>query len=209
LYQAAGIARDDSGLVAAYGPQAVYKVNIETGNMEELLQHDKFDYLLPRNDSEGNLYCIRRPYSPPGFISPVKSVLNILTFPFRFVFAIFRFLEAFTKLFTEKPFKPAGPQVTAGIENKYVRVLGQTIDLAKLSKKSAFRNEPSLVPRSWELIKVAKEGNIQVIAHNVSSYFIDQSGQVHITNGFRISKLDQGRISFVCRHKLIENLQVG
>lgn len=143
LYQSAGIARNDEGIAILYGPEGIYKINIETKKLTEIIADDRFDYLLPQDDSEENLYCIRRPYAQPGYSSIFSKILSIITFPFRFVVAIVRFLETFTRLFAENPYKPVGPQPKQSIENKYITVLGQTINLAKLQKRAGFNSEPS------------------------------------------------------------------
>ncbi len=209
FYQSAGIARDEQGFPVLYGPESIYKINTETKKLTEIIANDHFDYLLPQDDSEGNLYCIRRPYKQPGHTTFLNQILSVITFPVRFVVAIVRFLETFTRLFSENPYKPAGPQVRQLIENKYIRVLGETINLAKIQKRAGFNTEPSLVPKSWELIKISKNGDIQLIAQHVSSFDIDNNNQIHITNGFRISKVYDKQTNLICKYKIIENLQVG
>lgn len=208
LYQTAGIARGKEGFVVAYGPEAIHKVRIDTGDITELLSDDKYDYLLPRDDMNGNLYCIRRPYLHPYYVSPLKILINILTFPVRFVIAIVNFLNAFTKLFSQKPFTPIGPDIRPGIENKYINVLGRTIDLAKLQRSTKSIDRASLVPKSWELVKLSKEGQLETIAKKVSSFDIDTNGNVHFTNGFRVNELIESQAKTVFRHRVIENIKV-
>jgi hypothetical protein len=208
LYQTAGIARGKEGFVVAYGPEAIHKVRIDTGDITELLSDDKYDYLLPRDDMNGNLYCIRRPYLQPYYVSPLKMLINILTFPVRFVIAIVNFLNAFTKLFSQKPFTQIGPDIRPGIENKYINVLGRTIDLAKLQRSTKSIDRASLVPKSWELVKLSKEGQLETIAEKVSSFDIDTNGNVHFTNGFRVNELIEAHAKTVFRHRVIENIKV-
>ncbi len=208
LYQTAGIARGEEGFVVAYGPEAIHKVRIDTGDITELLSDDKYDYLLPRDDMNGNLYCIRRPYLHPYYVSPLKILINILTFPVRFVIAIVNFLNAFTKLFSQKPFTQIGPDIRPRIENKYINVLGRTIDLAKLQRSTKSFDRASLVPKSWELVKLSKEGQLETIAKKVSSFDIDTKGNVHFTNGFRVNELIEAQAKTVFRHRVIENIKV-
>jgi len=208
LYQTAGIARGEEGFVVAYGPEAIHKVRIDTGDITELLSDDKYDYLLPRDDMNGNLYCIRRPYLQPYYVSPLKILINILTFPVRFVIAIVNFLNAFTKLFSERTFTPIGPDIRPRIENKYINVLGRTIDLAKIQRSTKSIDRASLVPKSWELVKLSKEGQLETIAKKVSSFDIDTNGNVHFTNGFRVNELIEAQAKTVFRHRVIENIKV-
>ncbi len=209
LYQTAGIARGEDGFVMAYGPEAIHKVRIDTGEITELLSDDKCDYLLPKDDKNGNLYCIRRPYQQPYYVSPWKILLSILTFPIRFIIAIVNFLNAFTKLFNEKPIQPAGPDVRPKFENKYINVLGRTINLAKLQKSNKSIDNASLVPRNWELVKLSNDGQLEVVAKKVSSFDIDQDGNVHFTNGFRVNELTAAQTEMLFRYRIIENLKVS
>jgi len=207
FFQSAGIVRDENGFILMYGPETICSLNLKTEEIQVILSDDRFDYLLPKDDSQGNLYCIRRPHLGPRYGSIWRTLWNILCFPFRFIVAVFYFLEAFTKLFNQKPFQTEGPDFKQPIKNKYLTVLGQTIDLAKIRK--GFRNldNVSLVPRTWELIKISQDGKIEVIAAKVSSYDIDADNKIHITNGFRVNKLmgDKSQISF--KYNLIEDVK--
>ena len=123
--------------------------------------------------------------------------------------AIVNFLNVFTELFSKKPMRPDGPNVQPQAKNKYVRVLGQTIDLAKIQRSSPGLDNVSLVPGSWELIKLAVDGSIERIASCVSSYDIDQAGNVHYTNGYKVSQVSDSKPSVKFRHKIIEGLRVA
>jgi hypothetical protein len=208
LYQTAGIGRNEEGFVWGYGPEAINKVNINSGEITTLLTEDKYDFLSPKDDEQGNIYCIRRPYRAPGYTSPIKMLWYVVTFPVRLIIAILRFLDAFTKLFSREPMRTAGPSVQLPVKNKYVRVLGQTIDMAKVRRNARFSNEPSLVPKSWELIKLDKQGKISVISKRVSSFDIDDNNQVHITNGFRVKRLVGDTMQTAFKFNIIELLKV-
>jgi len=208
LYQTAGIARDEAGFAAAHSPEAINRINLDTDEVTELVSDDRYDYLLPKEDAAGNLYCIRRPYRRPGHQSPLKTLLYVVMFPFHFLVAIVRFLNVFTKLFSGEPPRAAGPDMRPSIENKYVRVLGQTIYLAKVERSSRYRREPTLVPRSWELVRLSRDGQMEVVAGAVSSFDVDEQGGIHFTNGFRVSELSGGSTATVFKHKIIENIRV-
>jgi hypothetical protein len=118
------------------------------------------------------------------------------------------FLKAFTELFNRKAMRPDGPQVQARQQNKYVRVLGRTIDLARIQRNTRDAENASLVPGSWELIKISPEGNIEKIARNVSSYDIDDEGNVHLTNGYRVKEIGDSGTVTAFKHNIIENIKV-
>jgi hypothetical protein len=209
LYQSSGLARSEEGFLMAFGPEAINKVNIETREISSLASEERYDYLLPKDDVDGNLYFIRRLYNRPGYQHPLKIIFYIVTFPIRFIWAIFKFLDAFTKLFTEKPKLRSGPEIQPDAKNKYVRVLGETIYLAKIKKTLRSQEGISLVPKSWELVKISKDGVMEVIARNVSSYDLDEKGEIHFTNGFRVNMLKDNIKSLAFKHIIIENIKVS
>jgi hypothetical protein len=208
VYQTAGIARDEAGFVVAHSSEAINRINLDTNEITELAGDDQYDYLLPKEDVAGNLYCIRRPYRRPGYQSPLKTLLYVVMFPLHLLVAIVRFLNTFTKLFSGQPPRAAGPDMRPSIKNKYVRVLGQTIYLAKVERSSRYRREPTLVPQSWELVRFSRDGQMEVIAGAVSSFDVDQEGRIYFTNGFRVSELAGSSTATVFKHKIIENIRV-
>ncbi|MHC4187444.1 MAG: hypothetical protein ACYSRQ_04545 [Planctomycetota bacterium] len=208
LYQASGLGRSEEGFLMAFGSEAINKVNIETGEISSCASDERYDYLLPKDDVEGNLYFIRRPYQGPGYRNPLQTIWYIVTFPIRFIWAFLKFLDAFTKLFTEKPKMRSGHEDQPDVRNKYVRVMGETIYLEKIKRSISSQEGVSLVPKSWELVKMSKDGAMEVIARNVSSYDLDEKGQIHFTNGFRVNMLKDNIKSLAFKHKIIENIKV-
>ena len=209
LYQSAGIARNDAGFVFAHGPESINKINIKTGQITELLSDDRNDFLLPRQDAQGNLYCIRRPYQRFGYQSPLRIIWDIITFPVRFVIAIVSFLNVFTKLFDGRPPQALGPGVGPPATEKHVRVLGQTIQLAKIQRDARYTREPSLVPGSWQLVRFNEKGQKQVIANKVSYFDIDPDGSIHYTNGFRVRRFSDNNADTLFKYRIIENLKIA
>ncbi|MHC4636399.1 MAG: TolB-like translocation protein [Planctomycetota bacterium] len=209
LYQSSGIARNEEGFTYAYGPESINRIEIDSGEITEVVADYKYDYLLPKDDNEGNIYCIRRPYRGPGYRSVWQSLFYIVTFPVRFVIAIFKFLDAFTRLFNQKDLMLNGPQAKIPAQSKYVQVLGKTIDLAKVQRTANLQQTPSLVPGSWELVRITKSCHIEVLARRVCSYDIDQEGNIHFTNGFKVSTYAKDRLVTLFKHNIIEDLKVA
>ncbi|MBN1123495.1 MAG: hypothetical protein JXA82_00710 [Sedimentisphaerales bacterium] len=208
LFQSAGCARHEDGLVYAYGPEAIFNMDLVSGKMNEIIADDRHDYLLPRADRDGNIYCIRRPYQGPYYRSALLSLFHIVTFPIRFLIAIVNFLNAFTKLFSQNPLQPNGPAALSPPRNKYVHVLGQTIDLAKVKRPVLSPGNPSLVPGSWELLRIGTDKEIKTIAKNVCSYDIDEKGCLYYTNGYQVSQTDGSHRKTNFKHNIIEVLSV-
>jgi hypothetical protein len=43
--------------------RGIMKLNLKDSTLEELIADDDFDFISPQIDSQGNIYCIRRPFS--------------------------------------------------------------------------------------------------------------------------------------------------
>lgn len=205
LYQSAGIARQEAGGILAFGPESLIRLNLESGEMEEIAADDRFDYLQPRDDKHGNIYCIRRPYHPPGAHHPLQWLVHALLFPFRFLSAVVGFLQTFTHLFGEKP-KRLGPDFQPPARDKYVMVFGQAVNLAKIRRPRKLGEDPALVPAHYELLRIGPDGTREVLAKNVSGYDVSPDGVVHYTNGFRVQDRTGGALVF--RHPVIESLRM-
>lgn len=203
LYQSAGIARHEAGGIVAVGPESLNRLDLESGEMEEIAADHRYDYLQPRDDKAGNIYCIRRPYRSPGAQNPFQSFGNVLLFPFHFLGAVVGFLKTFTRLFGEKP-KRLGPDVQLPERDKYIMVFGQAVNLAKIRRPKNENEDPSLVPASYELIRINPQGNTEVLGKNVCGYDVSPEGEVHYTNGFRV----HGGDKTLFRHSVIERLRM-
>ncbi|MBE0537745.1 MAG: hypothetical protein IH624_18955 [Phycisphaerae bacterium] len=208
LFQSAGIARDEEGFMIAYGPSAICSLDTENDQMADILADDRYDYLLPRDDAEGNIYCIRRPYKSFGYVPLWRTALHVAAFPVRLLVAIVNFLNMFAELFSRNPLRPMGPQVRPAAHNKYVRVLGETIDLAKIRRRGGSEDKLSLVPGSWELIRLTPDGRIETVARHAAGYDIDAQGHVHYTNGYTVSRVADARTAVSFRHPVIEKMTV-
>ncbi|MGB1252017.1 MAG: hypothetical protein ACPG8W_15475, partial [Candidatus Promineifilaceae bacterium] len=109
VYQSSGVARDPQGFVARFGPFRIEELNLKTGALMTLAESGQFDYLNPRKDAQGNLYCIRRPYQPGGAGSgPVTTLTDIVLFPFRLLRTLFDFLNYQSMMYSRKPLSNAG-----------------------------------------------------------------------------------------------------
>lgn len=209
FFQSSGIARDESGYAMMQGPETIYLLYLENEDMQEVLSDENYDFLLPKEDKNGNLYCIRRPYQMPGKTSLGRVILNTILFPFRFAVAVVSFLNAFTKLFNQQSFKANAFSGDTPTQKKYVNILGQTVDVAKKQRDVFSKKEPSLVPGNWELIRMSPDRTFEVIANNVASYDIDSSGAVHYTNGYRVNSMLQENNKTVFRHRIIEKIKAS
>jgi hypothetical protein len=206
FFQSAQIVRSEEGFFMMSGPGGIFRLNPEDNEASEVLFDERYDFLLPKEDSQGNLYCIRRPYTQSGHRSIWRIILDTLLFPIHFVGAIVGFLEAFTRLFNQQAFKASGPEVQIPPQDKYVKVLGQTIRMAQVRRSTRFGQEPSLVPASWELIRIAADGKQEVLAGHVASYDMDQDGHVIYTNGYKVHHIHSGEQNSEFKFNLIQTI---
>ena len=118
-------------------------------------------------------------------------------------------LAAFTKLFSQNPLTPAGAGAGRPRQNKYVNVLGRTINLAKIKKGLFASDDVSLVPGSWVLVRIDAGGKTDVLASKVSSYDIGDDGDIHYTTGYKVNRVRGRRHTLKFKHNVIENISVS
>src|SRR5205085_9776835 len=103
IYQSSGIGRNEQGMHAGVAAARIEKLDVNSGDIVTLLQDEAHDFLDPRMDAAGNLYCIRKPYVPPhSKFNPLRALLDLVLSPFRLLFAFFQFMNFFTTRYTGK-----------------------------------------------------------------------------------------------------------
>jgi len=203
LYQSAGLARSEEGYVIAHGPIAIKMLDIKNSAVATVLEDSTTDFLQPKVDRQGNLYFIRRPYEAQQY-GGVYLVLDILLFPFRLLRALFHYLNFFSLMYSSKPLTSAsGPKVEADLKD--ILIKGKRIDAEKaLRKENRINGIPSLVPKTWQLIRRAKSGQETVLATNVASFDLTSEDIVLYSNGYAVFKLVPDRQpQVILRDKLI------
>lgn len=182
LYQSAGLARNREGCVVAQGHTTIQKLQMRSGVIDTVLESPGHDFMQPRVCADGNLYFIRRPYELPHYSSQ-NVLLDTLLFPFRLLRALFHYLNFFSLMYSRKPLTGAsGPAVHADI--KQIILKGRRIDAEKaLREENPINGVPSLVPRTWELVKRNAQGHETVLATNVASYDLLANGAIVYSNG--------------------------
>jgi hypothetical protein len=138
----------------------------------------------------------------------MQKILYVITFPFHFLVAVVNFLNAFTFLFNRSARRSGGPSMDPPSQDKYIRVFGETIRLAGSQSLFQPKEGPSLVPKSWELIKVAADHSISVIASRVSSYDLDAKGHIHWTNGYTVVRVSENESDIQFRPSVIEHIKI-
>lgn len=190
-YQTAGIGRNEQGLACSWSPIAIQRIDLGTGDTLTLAEAPTFDFLLPKADGAGNVYCIRRPHRHVSDYPWSTFFWDILAFPYRLFMGILGFLDTFTRLFGKTPLKTAGGPEGHSFDAAHRVILGQWMNVVEASKKAG---RPVAVPGDWQLIRISPDGSHTVIADHVVGYDLDRAGEIVYTNGFEILKADGGKL---------------
>lgn len=192
LYQSAGNARDPNGLVRVLGPYAVHRLDIENSSHQTILQDDKFDFLLPRQDAAGGLLFIRRPYQPYAPVPILKTIEDAVLFPFRSVRTIAHVLHVVSMAVTGKPMISAGGPRQQGPVPEQMMLWGRLVQANDAARRGPLRNSESLVPSDWQLISRDANGSERVIADRVVNYDLAPDGSVVYSTGRRVWQIAPG-----------------
>ncbi|MGD8572073.1 MAG: hypothetical protein PVH98_06390 [Gammaproteobacteria bacterium] len=206
LYQSSGLARSEDGYVIAHGPASIKLLDLADNQVTTVIEDPNFDYLQPRVDNAGNLYFIKRPYESYSY-SGTYVLIDFLLFPFRLLRAVFHYLNFFSLMYSRKPLTSAsGPQVKADIKDLLIK--GKRIDAEKaLRKEGKVNGIPSLVPRSWQLVRRTQGGQDSILATNVASFDISGGDTILYTNGYAVFQLaPDNRAAVLLRDKLIADI---
>jgi hypothetical protein len=211
VYQSAGIARNQAGMMMGFGPVSIQRLDLGTGTVTPLLEDGSNDYLSPHATKNGDLFYIKRPYEPPfkRNYPAGKMFLDAVLFPFRLVRAFFDFLNAFSMLFSKKPLTTAGGPKMQGPDEKSLFLRGRLIDAQEaLEKNSAEDAALHLVPRTWQLIRRDKDGGENVICSGVLSYDLAKDGQIIYSTGAAVFQCDPdgGNRQLLCKEKFVDTI---
>ncbi|HEX8925192.1 MAG TPA: hypothetical protein VF786_05340 [Terriglobales bacterium] len=183
LFQSAGIGRNQAGIAVGRGPFLVEKLNLEDGSIQTVAEEDGFDLLVPRQASDGSLWFIKRPYTPPNAKAhPFKVLLDFALFPFRLLFAVFQFLNFFSAKYTGKFLVTQGGARQREADVRQMMIWGNMIEAAKQGGNDD-EETPALVPGNWQLVRQKPDGTREAVANGVVSFDLEADGSVVYSNG--------------------------
>jgi hypothetical protein len=202
-FQSSGVARNEQGVIVAFGPAAIHRLDTTTGTMESIAEDPRWDYLQPKVDAAGNLHYIRRPHGDRDDLPFLQKLKAFFLIPFHLAAGIFGFLEAFTRMFGKRSLRPAGTGKDLPMErSRYATFHDTTVALEKvLDKRGQIDESQHLVPATWELIRRDKSGTETVLASHVVAYDLGPNGELLYSDGLRVwqggsspKKLFQGKV---------------
>lgn len=188
VFQSAGIGRDRAGYIIEQKHSTIEQLDIDRQEVITLASDPKYDLLSPQMSADGTLYYIRRPYQPLRQRVPlVQTLKDALLIPIRLLLAVFEWLNFFTHRHTGKSLltlpqlhRPKGQQML---------FLGRLVDVGtqiQRNRRFGDPDSPSLVPRSWELVKQLPHCEPEVIGQGVLAFDVSADGQIVYSNGSAI-----------------------
>jgi len=191
VFQSAGAGRDAGGRFSEFGPFAVHRLDLDSGEISCLAEDAKFDLLGPQMAGDGALYYIRRPYAngQPA-INPFLAITDIALLPFRLLYAVFQFVNFFSVRYTGRPLSTSGGAAKKSQDVKRMMVWGNLIDAERAAQEDRLgeQDAPSMVPSSWQLVRQSPDGT-EVMAKGVLSFHIARDGSVIYTNGSAVHSI--------------------
>ena len=183
------------------GPSGIYRLNLSTGDIDDILISDSICFTKPQSCENGDLYFIRRPYKAEGSgKASLGCLTDIILLPFRLIKAIFGFFNVFSMKYSGKSLDSG----SAKMKNKNEKerfIDGNLINAERSLKENTDKGEkyPGIIPRSYELCKLSNDGEISVIRKGVLSYRLTPDG-IYISNGSYIIKINSdGSEEKVCK----------
>ena len=205
VYQSQGIARTGEGYIMAYGPASIQLLDLDSSEIESVLEDSQYDFLQPRVCSAGHLYYLKRPYEAPRYGS--KNVaIDIVMFPFRLLRAIFHYLNFFSMMYTRKPLTGAGgPDLQ--VDAKELMLKGMRIDAERaLKRERRINGVPSLVPSTWQLVRRTSNGQETVLARHVAAFSISAGDGIVYTNGCGIFRVTPSGSATLAQDRVVEQV---
>ena len=192
IYSSAGLALSLEGLPIGVGPYGIFSYNIEKNEMNELLASERFDYLAPKEDNDGNLMFIKRPYRESA--NNGNIFLDIIMFPVRIIKAIGGLLNYFSIVFGGESLRSGRTAKDVKTKQRSEKDLffdGNVINAQQILKENQRHGEkyPGIIPRSWELIRLNDDGTQLCLKKGVMDYTVCKNGDIIYSNGNSIIRL--------------------
>jgi hypothetical protein len=186
VFQSAGVARNAAGRPVGTAPSQIMKMDLDAASTHILLGDEEHNYLDPKMDAIGNLYCIRKPYvSPHISFNPLRAILDLILLPFRLLFALFQFVNLFTMRYTGNTLVTSGNMRQREMDSRQMMIMDNLLH-ARQAADTFSPGKEWKAGRSWTLIKRTAAGEIEVLEKGVLAFDLCEDGTVVFTDGNRI-----------------------
>lgn len=184
IFQSAGVARNEHGMSVGTSPSRIEKLSLTSGEITTLLEDEQRDFLSPRMDAAGNLYCISKPYQHPHpRFNPLRAALDLLLLPFRLLFALFQFINLFTMKYTGNTLVSSGGMRQKEMNMRHMLIMNNLAQANRAPAKSLWGKSEWQIPRSWTLIKRSPSGETQVLEEGVLTFDLMEDGALLLSDG--------------------------
>ena len=206
-------AMNSSAAPVRRGPSSICRLKLSDGELETLLEDERFDFVKPFSAPDGSLYCVKKPYSAQSEgNNSLGCAADILLLPVRLIKALFGFLSFFSIKYSGTPLSGGGIRA----KNKdagQIRIDGNLINAEKELKANAKDENPGIIPKSFELLRIAPDGTQTTLRRGVLCYTLDDAGNVVYSNGKYIIRLNadgsETRLAAADGVTLLKYLPVG
>jgi hypothetical protein len=205
VYVSAGIGRGATGHIAGLAPSEVLLLDAERGQLKSIAADPRHDYLAPRMARDGTLYAMRRPYRGA---TPTPSTLATLKdgalFPFRLLYAGFRYLDFFSMRYSGRPLARSGDTKGRRIDARELLERGN-VARGDDEDEGEGGEETWHAPAEWVLVARRPGGAESEVAKSIATYDVTRDGSLIVTDGASIERLDpaSGKRERLARAKLV------
>lgn len=212
-YDSCGIARDiNSETFLGFGARSIYKLNIKNGELTEIITNEKLDFIKPQEDSDGNIYYLKKPYTSLNS-KESTSIKDIIMIPVKLGKAIFGWLNFFTQRYSGQSLKTSGNNPAKNQEKnpEELFIEGNLINVLKEEKENEKQGEqyPGFAPKNWELIKRTPDGNETILKKGILDYALYENGDIIYSNGNYLIKLNaNGTEELLTKTKMAKSITV-
>ncbi len=205
LYDSLAAGRNARGEFVEYAPAAVYEYDLNTLDLKEIRASEKYSYIKPVEDENGDIYCIRKPAKERERHNPVVEILLI---PYRLLMAIVNFIQIFVVFFTGKTMTGGGnnPAKGRGTDSRQMIIRGNVIEVDKeIARNKKFKDKDlAFIPASWKLVRI-RGGEEEEMKSGICDFSLAEGGVV-CTNGRKVFFLKEGKSEKIADGELVLNV---
>ena len=205
LYDSLAAGRNARGEFVEYAPAAVYEYDLNTLDLKEIRASEKYSYIKPVEDENGDIYCIRKPAKERDRHNPVVEILLI---PYRLLMAIVNFIQIFVVFFTGKTMTGGGNNPAKGrdTDSRQMIIRGNVIEVDKeIARNKKFKDKDlAFIPASWKLVRI-RGGEEEEMKSGICDFSLAEGGVV-CTNGRKVFFLKEGKSEKIAEGELVLNV---
>ncbi len=183
-FSSAGWGREAPGGEAVLGPRAICRLDANTMELTEVYAQPGRDCISPQEGEDGSLWFLRRPRREE---QEGNTLADIAAAPGKVVRAMGGWLDLFTRRYAGESLRSGGGKAKQKPERDLI-IEGNLINAQRALEENQSQGEayPGIIPRSWELVRLAPGGETpEVMQKGVLAYALAPGGYV-FSNGRHI-----------------------